>query len=280
VISTDATDSLVRRAINRPDVAQEPPPAPPEPIIYDDDFAEEQASVTSDAEQDNEPPPPDIDPIIDLAGHTQQKTQFSSLAQQATEEIQRIADANRSTSLARFISQVAIDPSHAVDSEMRKVFDEFLIANLMSTATAETSIKDLGFAISEQGAKVVLDEKSTRDQLHKLLWIRSYRELLHTLNLDEHAPTLMALEIERTFGRTQTAEELRSMKDKEEERSSFKDLIDAIGALRHEVKQLNRQESTRSSVFIKPPTQPARQQPEPVQATQPTQPNQIAEQQQ
>lgn len=284
VVSTDAADSLIRRAINVPDVppnqaspAKAEPLPEPEPIIYDDEddephFDELQATVSSSASEDDEPLPPAIDPILDLAGHDQRASQFSALAQQATDEIQRAADANRSTVLAQFISQVAADPSHAVNSEMRRVFDEFLISNLMSTATAETSIKDLGFAISEQGAKVVLDEKSTRDQFQKLLWIRSYRELLTTLNLDDHAPTLMALEIERTFGRTQTAEDLRSMKERDDERSAFTQLIDAVGALRHEIRQLNKTESTRSSVFIKAPAQRH------VEPTQPTQPNQPAEQ--
>lgn len=242
VISTDSRDSLVRNAIN-----QQPKPAPAEQLPQPE-------PILSDADEDDEPQEPDIDPILDLAGANelpQRISQFSEMARQATDDLRRAADANRNTVLAQFIERVAVDPSHAVDSEMRLVFDEFLIANLMSTATAETSIKDLGFAISEHGAKLVVDEKSAREQLQKLLWIRSYRSLLNTLNLDEYSPVLMALEIERTFGRTQTAEDLKQIQEKNDERTAIASLVESIDALRNEVKRLNRTETTQSSVFLK-----------------------------
>jgi hypothetical protein len=245
VVSTDSRDSTIRNAINQ---AQTKPPVeeqlpPPEPIL-------------SDADEDDEPQEPAVDPILDLAGELPRRmSQFGEMARKATEDLQRAADTNRSTVLAQFVQRVAVDPSYAVDLEMRHVFDEFLIANLMSTATAETSIKDLGFAISEHGAKLIVDEKSAREQLQKLTWIRSYRELLHTLNLDEYASVLMSLEIERTFGRTQTAEDLKQLQDKSDERAMFTGLAESIDALRNEVKRLNRTEAAKSSVFIKPRSQ-------------------------
>jgi hypothetical protein len=265
VITTDSSDQLLRRAImppvaaaqTQPEFTQQSQPEPavaswtepnapaqtePEPIIYDDD---------DDDAGDRWMEDPTNQDLLAPKASAPRPSEFSNIAHRVASDMQKMDDANRQTTIAKFIAKFASDPSAAVDMDLRQKIDAWIICHLSDTATAETSIKDVGFAISEHGAQLVIDEKELRTTFQNLSWLRSYSSIIDILGLTEFKSVLMLAEIDKTIGRARNLEEEQNNVEQQKYQENVDEIISSVRSLNLSIKALISAQQVNSSPFLR-----------------------------
>ena len=249
-----STDRDLQNTLNK---KPEPKQAPAEPILDEMEFPipspeplplQERAriEIPGDYEEDDEQPK--HDDILDLAGVPQPGT--------LEEEIQAAISRGiyRATKLSKFVTETITNSDKVLDEKLRDALDDWLIDSIRAKGAATTSIRDIGAAITENGAKIVMNLEATEKIIFDLVELRQQKKLIKLFDLGEYESEILLGGIDKDFGRARDLE-------RERQRARVKDIgqkqqfLDAINAVKKAIDELNvsvdSAQST-TSPFVKP----------------------------
>lgn len=110
------------------------------------------------------------------------------------------------------------DTTTMINQEVEAGMQAWLKDLIELHTTVESSIQDLGSAITENGANIVFDIAGIKKISNEFVWIRKIADLAVLLKVGDYKDSVILRDIEQTFGRSKDADEERDRKERSQDK--------------------------------------------------------------
>ena len=140
---------------------------------------------------------------------------FDLVAEEGEDEVEALrrgapaapAGTFRDSFFSKVVREWATDPLTLINRDLESRLQVWLKDLIELHATLESSVQDLGNAITENGAKITFDIVGIKKIGNEFVWIRKIAELADILKVSEYRDGVILRDLEQTFGRSKDSEE-------------------------------------------------------------------------